>query len=229
MKNHYNKTIFLILPLLIILPQCGRIVDWAKSNFYQGETLPDYHKIPERYIRTVSIHNQINATATFTALLLTEQVRTAYSQSWAQLHGKSCEQEKTFLRRQLQENNHFISFYLLSLYTDKLTDSDAKWSVLLDINGCLYNPIEIKVVEMPIEYRSFFGRLNNRFKTAYLVKFDAKDIQGNRLLGPDVDAIKLCFRKLGRQAFLTWNLDEQGDCMQELNARMVKRSYEYYC
>jgi len=80
-----------------------------------------------------------------------------------------------------------------------------------------------------LEYQSFFGRLYNRFKTAYLVKFDAKDIQGNCLLCSDADAIKLCFRKLGRQAFLTWNLDEQGNCRQELNARMVKRSYEYYC
>lgn len=229
MKNQNINTIFLLIPLLLILPQCSRIVDWAKGNFYQGEPLPGYYEIPERYIRTITMYDQMDTAGRFTALWLSDQVRTAYAKSWAQLHGKSCEQEKVFLHRQLEENNHFISFYLLSMYTHKLADSDSQWSVLLNIEGCLYNPTEIKTVEMPIEYQAFFGKLYNRFKTAYLVKFDAKDIQGNCLLYPGIHSIKLCFRKLSRQGCLVWNFDDRGNCKRELNARIVKRSFNYHC
>src|SRR5690606_26100571 len=97
----------------VFLGGCTRIVDWGRSSFYQGENII-LSQAPESYIRSVVIYDQLRTVAIFDALWLSDVVRSAYTDAYALKRGKSWEQKQLFLRRQLEENNHFISFYVLS-------------------------------------------------------------------------------------------------------------------
>ena len=120
--------------------------------------------------------------------------------------GKTAEQKKTLLRRQLEENNHFISFYVLSLYEVPLGDPMSKWTLFLQINDKNYAPIEIKTIELLPEYICFFGNKFNRFKVAYSVKFDAKDIEDMPLLTEETINMKLYFRSTIHEVVLIWDV-----------------------
>jgi hypothetical protein len=104
----------------------------------------------------------------------------------------------------LEENKHFITFYVLSLFDAPLGDSESEWSLFLRINGTNIAPSEIKVIELLPEYKTFLGTHCSKFRVPYRVMFDAKDIEDQAVLSQDTKEIELIFRSTNRELALRW-------------------------
>ena len=133
------------------------MIDWGKNTFYQGETLDEDSKQARQYVRWAHVYDQLETRAIFDAIWLSNDVRTAYAHLYTARQGKSEDHQQAFLRRQLEGNNHFTTFYVLSLYDISLGDSDSAWSIFLDIDGQQSLPIEVKAVDMPQEFNVFLA------------------------------------------------------------------------
>ena len=199
-------TIFIVM-MILLLPGCGRMVDWGTRTFAQAPSMDSAVSTAQQYIRSVTSYDQLTTRARFDTLWLSDDVRTNYANLYALKFGKTEEQKKIFLRRQLEENNHFISFYLLSLHEYPLGDAHSDWTIFLIIDGKRYAPIEIKSVELMPEYIYIFGKKNNRFKVPYSVKFDAKDMNDQLLITPETKQIALCCRSLQTEVTFVWDVE----------------------
>lgn len=199
------KGVFLCI-VIAFLPGCGRIIDWTKKSFAQTSTDEINPTIQKHYIRSVSLYDQITTVGKFDALWLSDEIRKLYSQLLAKKFGRTDEQQKASLRRQLEENKHFIVFYVLSLHEYPLGDPTSEWAVFLSINDKNYSPIEIKSVELTPEYIFILGKKYNRFRVPYSIKFDARTIEDEPLITENTKTISLCFRSVNREAIMTWNI-----------------------
>ena len=198
--------IYFVLGTLLLLPGCGKIVDWAERTFDQSSSLDSPIKQAQKHIRSVTKYDQLTTSARFDVLWLSDSVRANYADLYALKFGKTEEQKKIFLRRQLEENHHFISFYVLSLYDWPLGDPSSDWTLFLEIDGKHYAPIEIRAVELAPEYMYIFGKKYNRFKVPYSVKFDAKDINDQSLITPQTNKITLYCRSLSSDVTFVWDI-----------------------
>jgi hypothetical protein len=199
------NTVYIIM-MILLLPSCGRLVDWGNRTFEQTPTVNSTVADAQQYIRSVTSYDQLTTTARFDVLWLSDDVRTNYADLYALKFAKTDEQKKIFLRRQLEENNHFISFYVLSPYEEPLGETSNDWTLFLTIDDKNYSPIEIKSVELTPEYIHIFGKKYNRFKVPYNVKFDAKDINDNYLITPETPNITLHCRSLKSDVTFVWDL-----------------------
>lgn len=193
----------MLMCCLLVLSGCGRIVDWASGKFDQGKSLRDYTKVPISYIRSQKIYDEFSTIASFDALWLSDPVRIAYANLYALKHGRTETLRKAFLRRQLEENRHYISFYVLTNYGLSFGEQMSDWSVFLDV-GTHVMPMEIKIVDLSPEYKAFFGKKFNIFKTAYLIKFNAKNNEGMELIHEKTTVLNLVFRSVEKEIVLTW-------------------------
>lgn len=200
-----NK-IFLIQLLLFLLPSCGRIIDWGKESFYQGEDLKSFTDQVVPDIRSVTIYDQLETKASFEVLWLTDQVRTAYAELHAMRYSKDADALNAMLRRQLEENNHFITFYLLSTHEVKLGDPESHWSFTLKVDEQEYQPMEIKEIELPYEYQIFFGKRWNRFKVPYVIRFRAEDLEENEIINEQTMRVSLMARSALKEHDFVWQL-----------------------
>lgn len=206
MKVLKQINLFLSIMLMLLLPSCGRLFDWGNRTFNQTPTINASVATAQEYIRSVTSYDELTTRARFDVLWLSDEVRTTYTNLYALKFGKTEEQRKIFLRRQLEENNHFISFYILSPYEHPLGDVNSEWTLFLTIDDKNYSPIEIKAVELTPEYMHIFGKKYNRFKVPYSVKFDAKDINDNFLITPETKNITLYCRSLKAEVTFVWDL-----------------------
>jgi hypothetical protein len=197
---------FVIFGLLVLLPGCGKMVDWVSDSFTQVSPLDVHCDVVEKYSKSITTYDQLTTVAKFDALWLSHEVRQVYVDLFALKFGKTEEQKRALLRRQFEENNHFISFYVLSLYEYPLGDTHSAWTLFLTIGNKNYAPIEVKAVELSPEYMCMFGKKFNRFKVAYSVKFDAKNIDDLPLINDNTTDMKLVFRSVKKEAILTWDL-----------------------
>lgn len=204
-KNHQ---LYIITLALLLLPGCGRVMDWSQKTFVQTPSLQASISAAQKYIRSVSSYDQLTTRARFEVLWLSDDVRINYANLYALKFGKTEEQRKTFLRRQLEENNHFISFYFLSLHDLPLGEANSEWTLFLSIDDKNYAPIEIKTVELTPEYTYIFGKKYNRFKVPYSVKFDAKDINDQFLITPETKNIKLYCRSVDSEVVFVWDIEQ---------------------
>ncbi len=191
---------------LLLLSGCGRIVDWGKGNFKQAEKIKFGLKPARRDLKSVTVYDQLTTVAMFNVLWLSDTVRTTYVDLNALKYGKTPEQKRATLRRQLAENTHFITFYVAVPYELVLGDKNSRWSISLDIDGKSYLPIETKIIDLNPEYKSIFGKKFTRFKNAYMVRFDAKDVQERPLITSDTEQLKLYFRSTKKEVILSWNV-----------------------
>lgn len=201
------RTIILIA-VLFLLPGCGKIIDWGNKTFTQSPEIESDIVAAQKYIRSVTTYDQLTTRARFDVLWLSDEVRRNYINLFAAKFGKTDEQKKTFLRRQIEENNHFISFYVLSLYDYPLGDLHSEWTLFLNIDGKNYAPIEIKTVELSPEYIYIFGKKYNRFKVPYSVKFDAKDINDQSLITENTEKITLYCRSISAEVAFVWSINQ---------------------
>jgi len=195
----------LLIAIIILLPGCScRIVNWAQDTFYQGCDLNDFRTIPQQFLRYVMVYDQFETRGIFDAIWLAPSVRAAYSRLYSCKRGKSMDHEKAFLRRQLEENNHYIDFYVLSLYDKPLDSDDSMWTLFLEIDCERYTPAEIKAVDLDPEYTFFFGKRFSKFRVPYRVRFNAKDLDNVLLIDGHTKSISLVFRSVEKEVALTW-------------------------
>ena len=208
MKIVLKIRLFCISVLVMLLPSCGRIIDWGEKTFIQAPSLQASITQAQQYIRSVTMYDQLYTCARFDALWLSNDVRINYTDLYVLKFGKTEEQKKAFLRRQFEENNHFITFYVLSLYEHPLGNSNSEWTVFLQVDDKNYAPIEIKSIELSPEYMYIFGKKYNRFKVPYSIKFDAKDINDQYLITPETKKIILYCRSLNVEVPFVWDIPE---------------------
>jgi len=215
---------YILCALLLLLPGCGRVVDWVQDTFPQISPIDTQVDTIEKYSKSLTIYDQFTTVAKFDVMWLADEVRELYVDLFALKYGKTVEQKKILLRRQLEENNHFISFYVLSLYEVPLGDTFSEWALFLHINGKNYAPIEVKTVELSPEYIGMFGKKFNRFKVVYSVKFDAKDIEDQLLITPETTEMKLYFRSTNKEVVFVWDVDHEAE--MPLGAEMMQKDGE---
>jgi hypothetical protein len=189
--------------VMLVLSGCGRIIDWGVDTFYQGTELPAV-ELPPNMLQSVVVYNQLSTRGMFDALYLSDEVRTKYATLYAQKHNLDTAQANAFLRRQLEENTHFIAWYILVGQRFSITGEQPDWNISLRVGDRTYTPMEMRQVDLPLEYIELFGDVLNRFKIPHLVKFDAQDINEQPIITPDVDKITLVFRSIEQETIMTW-------------------------
>ncbi len=202
MKEQFN----LFLVAMLFLPGCSKIVQWGKDSFAQGQKVPDYTVVPREYIRSAIIYDQFKTQALFDVLWLSDEVRNAYVDTHIMRTGKSSEQKELLLRRELEENNHYVTFYVLSLHSISLIDPQPLWITSLKVDDEVYQPVEIKYIDISPEYILFFGKKMSGFKVAYQLKFDAHTVDGDPILSEGDHILKLYFRSPEKELYVTWKL-----------------------
>lgn len=222
MKKNYSNYFFLGA-CLVLIPGCGRVIDWVTDSFYQGDDLAQPSTVAKRYTRSVVLYDQLDTVGMFDALWLADEVREAYVRMYGAKHRYKEEQYKQFLDRQLEENAHFVVMYVLALESIgsvPLTDKKrAMWTLSLRIGDTYFMPFEIKQVDLKPEYKDLFGDKVSKFKTAYIVRFKVQDPDGNMLVHKGLPEIALHVRSTMKEAQLVWRLD--GD----MRAREEHRVY----
>lgn len=196
--------------LLLGLSGCGHLTKGGKDTSYQAGEFANGSAKVQPYIRSVTIYDQLTTQAMFDALWLSDEVRVAYADLYVFRRGKEQEYKNAFLRQQLEENRHHISWYVLSLHEVALDDPQSLWSVFLCIDENTVTPVDVKAVELPYEYRIFFGSHLTAFKIPYLIRFDAKDSQGKPFITSRTRSIALHFRSAEKERVLLWEIDGHG-------------------
>lgn len=198
-----------ILIVLVMIPSCGRVIDWGKDNFYQGADKENFSDVVRPFIRSVTIYSQLETEANFDVVWLNDQVRTAYAYLHNIRQGKDEEQLRAFLRRQLEENHHYLTFYVLSTYEIPLTTEKSHWSFFLRLDNQDYLPFEIKEVTLPYEYQIFFGRKWNRFKVPYIIRFHTENQDEVPIITDQTKQISLIARSAQKEHAFIWQLKNE--------------------
>lgn len=225
--KHINKYYLEIL-ILFLLPGCNnRYYCWFNDVFNQGTDLDKFNTIPLEFIRSTRIYDQFTTLGIFDALWLADPVKQAYVQSYGIKHCLDQQQQNAMLANQLQDNDQYISFYVLAYYPGQdncsLNSDDSLWVVRLIVDGNCYAPLYVRAVELPFEYQIFFGKKYNIFKRSYLVVF-------NQPTGsPANKSLSLVFRSVGRQAELTWCFDQSGNLMRPCGLENNILAYDVDC
>jgi hypothetical protein len=196
---------FFVLALLG-LSGCGRVIDWGKDLVSQGTDFKENLAQARDYVRSITAYDQLSTAATFDALWLSDEVRSGYVRLFVDRRGKGEEQYATIVRRQLEENNFVIAFYILCPFEITLGDAEADWMVFLRVNNAQYTPTEVKIVDLAPEYRAIFDKKVTRFKQAYSVKFDARDANDVALIGASTKTLSLVFRSMKKDLTLNWQV-----------------------
>lgn len=224
-----NRRINLCMVMtLILLPGCGTITDLVKENFPQGKESKNYQKIAKKYLKRINIYDQFNTIGLFDALWLSDEIRTIYADVNADMQGKTTKEKNAFLRRQLKENDQFISFYVLSTHDNPLSVKPVPWSMHLVADGKKYMPFEVKAVELVSEYKTIFGSMFNNHKTPYEVRFERNDANGIDILKEgNQHIIKLYFSNPSHYSSATWVVDNMGNAVPKKTVVSVNRKKKH--
>jgi hypothetical protein len=171
----YTVSFSAMVAILFLFPGCTRLIDWTKQSFNQGNTIAYDTSVPACYIRSIVVYDQLDTSARFDVLWLSDAVRSAYVDVYADRRGYGCEKKDALLQKQLSENNQCMVFYVLSPAEYILGDPVSDWTFFLSVGGECFEPVETKPIEMDPEYKLFFGKRFNRFKVATRVTFNACD------------------------------------------------------
>lgn len=198
--------------LILLLPGCGRLVDWSKHHFDQGTSRDLPTRTVRKHVRHARVYDDFSTVGLFDVLWLSDDVRQAYVDAYASKFLKDAASKESFLRRQLAENDHFLSFYVMSYVPDNtlpLGDKGSLWSVLLKVGNKYYEPKNVQSVELNPEYMKFLEPVMTKFKTVYLVKFERKDTEGAAILSSKSRELGIEFRTLDKSTRVAWSVDAQ--------------------
>lgn len=198
---------------LFFFSGCYRYINWASTVIDQANKIETCFELAQPYIKAARVYDQFTTLALFDALLLHPDVVEAYVCAHAAKYSLTDQQYHTLLEKQQEEHEPYISFYLLAtIYGPNgtmLTDANPIWVVQLKIGETYYNPAKIRLVELPHEYRYFFGKRWNIFKKNYMVQFDAYDSNNNPIITPFVREVELVFKRVGHGTSMVWCFDLQ--------------------
>lgn len=195
---------------ILALPGCGGVIDWATETFDQGSSYKEDKELVAYYMRSKGIYDQFTTIALFDALWLSDDIRTLYTNAYAEMHGRSDEVRQTFLRRQLKTNEHFIDFYVLSTNAVPLNVKPVIWALYLKVGDVSYQPLEVKAVDIAPEYKQFFGKLLTNHKRVYEVRFERHDADGKDVLDGQ-QSIELYFSGPHAYTSVSWDLEHYSE------------------
>jgi hypothetical protein len=193
--------------MLGVLPGCIKYHKTLPTEFPQGQAKPDYRDITANYVKSARVYDQFTTRALFDTLWLSDDVRVAYGKLHCSKRGTAAEDTEAFIDRQREENKHWMMFYVLADVRDRqgtsLSDKNAPWTFYLKVGDYTTAPLSIKEVDLEPEYQQFFGKQFNLFKTAYAIKFPARDVTEKHKVKP-TDAVNLVIEAVDKSVTLTW-------------------------
>lgn len=225
------KTVFsfgFLICLVLLFSSCGvKYYDIVKTETPQSPNQPSVREVAMRYVKSQTVYNQFETLAVFDALWLSDEVRKAYVDVYCNKHGLTQEGAKdSMLKRNLEENNHWITFYVLADIRDRthptLSDKDSAWSLYATHGDISVEPESIKEVELECEYQLFFGR--GRFvpaKAAYIVKFPATEFLKNQ--SPVTD-VTLVVGSVHKKIQFAWDKE----CLRKSNQKVLSDEDFYW-
>jgi hypothetical protein len=192
----------------LLLFGCGKYHDFINSEVPQAERHEASNATIQKYLRSLTLYEGFETRARFDALWMTDEMRLIHTALHSERVGLNQEEREAFLLRQLEENNHWQSFYLLAEIPDhghiSLTDKNSSWSLYLEAaNGYRVAPESVKEVELAPDIKAMFGHRLTPFKKVFQVKFPAKNLNGNYFFNPD-DELQLICAGAGIRGTLTW-------------------------
>ncbi len=201
------------LLIVLTLSGCIKYYKVLKNEFPQGEDFSPEEDVMRRYVRNTAVYDQFQTLAHFDAMWLSDEMKTTYVGLHGARIGRDEEGRETLLRRQLEENKHWISFYILADIREKnhtsLSEKNASWTFYLELSdGERVQPVSIKEVEIEPEYQYLFGHRFNNHKSSYLIKFPAHDLTGEPYLdqGP---VMKLGCCSASKKTTMAWKMLEK--------------------
>jgi hypothetical protein len=203
----------LLVGVLGFYAGCIKYHDLVKSEFPQCKTQPDQHEVAYRYRRSVTVYDVYQTKAIFNALWLSDQVRTAYVDVYGGKRGMDEQAKEEMLKRLLEENKHWLNFYVLAEVGDKtytsLSEKYAAWTLYVMIdNDKKIMPESIKEVDLEPEYQLMFAKTFNPFKTAYLVKFPLKGELADRYAKGMIKNIQMIVSSTYKERAMVWDMNE---------------------
>lgn len=196
----------IVLFSLVLLSGCGTIGDFAKQSFGHGEDRLGPKTFTEDFMQSKAVYDQFTTCAKFDVLWLADEVRQEYVRLYSTRRGLSQTQQDRMIKREVEANEQFMSFYVLSLHDVTLGKPDSEWSLFLQVDDKIILPIEIKEVEekeFAPEYRAIFERRNSRFKQLYRVSFDISDIG---YTAKELESFSLTFRSMYKDVAFDWDI-----------------------
>ncbi len=195
------------LLILVTVPGCIKYHRTLPTEFPQGDEKRDYSDITTNFVKATRVYDQFLTRAFFDALWLSDDVRIAYSKLHCEKQGKSAEDTDAFIARQREENKHWTMFYVLADVRERqgtsLSEKNAPWTFYLKIGDYMSAPLSVKEIDLEPEYQMFFGKQFNSFKTAYVVKFPARDMTDKNNTKP-LDVVNLVIESVDKSVSLTW-------------------------
>ncbi len=197
--------------VLVLFPGCVKYHKIFKSEFPQGVEQKEPSAVAGEHLRSCAIYDQFQTLALFDVVWFSDKLKTTYVDMVCKRHGKDNEAREALLRRQLEENKHWITFAFLADIRDKthvaMSEKDSAWSLYLQLeDGEKVQPVSIKEVELEPEYQIFFGSRFNLFKKAYMIKFPAKPLDGK----PYMDrgkTFKMTIASTKKAATVEWSIN----------------------
>ncbi len=206
-----NKTALAgLFALGLLLPGCIKYYELSTTEFPQGDIVTAQSVLADNYIRSVKIYKEFETMALFDFMWLAADVRTYYAERFCAKRGKDLESRKAIESRQLEETNHWIGFYVLADIRMKnqtsLKEKNAAWTMHLLVNDKIkLETLSIKEVELEPEYQVLFGTRFNNFKTVYLVKFPAYDLDGKPYITVPKPSLVLTICGPEQEGKAVWN------------------------
>jgi hypothetical protein len=202
--------------LLGFTPGCIKYHDLVRSEFPQGKKQPEKHAVAQMYRRSCVVYNDFSTQGIFDGLWLSDQLRKAYVDVYGGKRGLSQDAQEEILKRQLEENKHWMTFLLLADVPEKtnvsLSDPEAAWTVYAVVDGKKLIPAEkkegIKEVELEPEYQLFFGDTFNTLKTPYLIRMPITIDIAEKIAQGNVRSIKLVISSVQKECVLEWTKEQ---------------------
>lgn len=213
-KRRQNMVMGVIaLVTVSLFSGCVKYYETLPSEFPQGGEKGDYRAISANYVKSARVYDQFLTRAFFDALWLSDEVRVAYAKLYCAKRGKSSEDTEAFIVRQREENKHWTTFYVLADVRDRdgtsLSDREkAPWTFYLKIGDYKVEAVSVKEIELEPEFRAFFDQQFNSFKTAYAVKFPARekfDGEADKKIDKKKEPIQLMIESVYKSVKLSWS------------------------
>jgi hypothetical protein len=206
----------------------------SNTEFPQGQDLElKQYAIAQLYLKSASVYEQFSTLGIFDALWLSDDVRNAYVCQNCIDSGKNEEAKQALLNRQLEENKHEISFYVLADIRQNfgrgMSDKNSYWKPYLVVDDEKVEAKLIKEVELDPEYKTFFDPKFSTLKTAYLIQFSATDASGESYL-KNCENLKLVISSVEKSCYMEWDLKELRASVAKVvaNRKRVKKNEDFY-
>jgi len=201
-----------VLICMVLLPGCMKYYDVSEKEFPQAQKEPDHREVRYAYKRTQRVYDQFETKAIFDALWLSDDVRTAYVQMYAKKRGLSAEAKEELLKRQLEENKHWVAFYVLADIREqgagRLGDAHTAWTMFASLDKHLVRLESIKEYDLEPEYQLLFGAVGMNFKTCYLVKCALQPEIANQIGCQQFKHLALTVNSPKHKAVLEWRPEQ---------------------